>query len=139
MESIYINYYLKNNLPNHEAIIPNQIDMEFKALKSTVYVNDEANQNLTTSHKKITLWHFRLGHIGFNHVQWLICAWHIKVKGNYKAVANCERTKCAACEFGKCHCRPNKVKITKKNNMKEQDLKKDHLLPGQILSADHYI
>ena len=23
--------------------------------------------------------------------------------------------------------------------MKEQDLKKDHLLPGQILSADHYI
>ena len=29
----------------------------------------------------------------------------------------------------------NKIK---KNPMKEQDLKKDHLVPGQMVSADHY-
>ena len=61
------------------------------------------------------------------------------MKGDYKAVAKCERPKCAACEFGKGHFRPNKINTIKKNPMKEQELKKDHLLPGQMVSADHYI
>ena len=42
-------------------------------------------------------------------------------------------------EFGKGHRRPNKVNTIKKNHLKEQELKKDHLLPGQMVSADHYI
>ena len=58
---------------------------------------------------------------------------------NSKEVANCERPKCAACEFGKGHRRPNKVNTIKKNPMKEQDINKDHLLPGHMVSADHYI
>ena len=58
---------------------------------------------------------------------------------NYKVVANCERPKGAACEFGKVHCRPNKVNTIKKNPMKEQELKKDHIMPRQMVSADHYI
>ena len=54
------------------------------------------------------------------------------MQGSSKAVANCERPKCAACEFVKGHRRPNKVNTIKKNPMKEQDLEKDHLLPGQM-------
>ena len=61
------------------------------------------------------------------------------MQGNSKAVANCERPKCDACEFGKGNCQPNKVNTIKKNPMKEQELKKDHLLTGQMVSADHYI
>ena len=61
------------------------------------------------------------------------------MQGSSKAVANCERPKCAACEFGKGHRRHNKINTIKKNPMKEQELKKDHLLPGQMVSADHYI
>ena len=61
------------------------------------------------------------------------------MQGNSKAVANCERPKYASCEFGKGHCRPNKVNTIKKSPMKEQDLKKDNLLPGQMVCADHYI
>ena len=54
-------------------------------------------------------------------------------------MGNCERPKYSACEFGKGHRRPNKVNTIKKNTMKEQDLNKDHLLPGQMVSADHSI
>ena len=104
-------------------------------MKSYFFVTYEADQNLTLSQKELLGWHFRLGHIGLQHVQWLIRTG----QGNPKAVANCERPKCAACEFGKGHHRPNKVNTIKENPMKEQDLKKYHLLPGNVVSVDHYI
>ena len=59
--------------------------------------------------------------------------------GNSKEVANRERPKCAACEFGKGRCLPNKVNTINNNPMKVHELKKYHLLPGQMVSADHYI
>ena len=58
---------------------------------------------------------------------------------NSKAVANCESPKYSVCEFGKGRPRPNKVNTIKKNPMKEQEIKKYHLLPGHMVSADHYI
>ena len=58
---------------------------------------------------------------------------------NSKAMANCESIKGAACEFGKGHCQLNKINTTKKNPMKDKELKKDHLLSGKIVSADHCI
>ena len=61
------------------------------------------------------------------------------MQDNSKVVANFVRPKCAACEFGKGNCRFNKVNTIKKNPMKEQDFKKDHILPGQMLSTYHYI
>ena len=79
------------------------------------------------------------GHIGLQHIQWLIITGRLKVRGNSKAVANCERPKYATCEFGKGHRRPNKVNKNKKNPMKEQELRKGHLLPGYMVSADYYI
>ena len=139
VERVYVKYEPKNNLPNHEATLPNQREKEAKALKNDVCVTNESNQKLTPSEKELPRWHFRLGHIGFQHVQWLIRTRRLTVQGNSKAVANCERPKCAACEFWKGHCRPNKVNTIKKNPMKDQELKKDHLLPGQMVSADHYI
>ena len=59
--------------------------------------------------------------------------------GNSKAVDNCEKPKCSACEFGNFHCRSNKVNTIKKNPMKEKDISKDHILSGQMVYADHYI
>ena len=63
----------------------------------------------------------------------------MKVQGNSKAVSNCERLKCADCEFRKDHRQSNKVNTVKKNPMKEQGLKKDNLIPVKMVYADHYI
>ena len=58
---------------------------------------------------------------------------------NSKAVAKYERPKCAACDFGKVHCRFNKVNTIKKNNMNDHKIKRNHLLPGNMVSVDYYI
>ena len=58
---------------------------------------------------------------------------------NSKAVENCEIPKCSACDFAKGSIRSNKVNTINNNPMKEQELKKDNLLPGQMVFADHYI
>ena len=130
VERVYVKYDPNNNLPTHKATLPNQRDNKVKALTSAVCVTNYSNQILTPSRKELLRWHFRLGHIGFQHVQWLIRTGRLKVQVNSKAVANCERPKCAACEFGKGHRRPNKINTIKKNPMKEKELKKYHLLPG---------
>ena len=54
-------------------------------------------------------------------------------------MSNCERPKFAECDFGKGRRQLNKVNTIKKNHMKEQQLKKDHIMPGQMVSADYYI
>ena len=116
---VYIKYEPKNNLPTHEGTLSNQRDKYVKALESYICVTNEYNPNLTPSHKELIRWHFRIIHIGFQHAQWLILTGHLKVQGNSKAVANCERPRFAACEFVKCYCRPNQVNTIKKNPMKK--------------------
>ena len=69
VERVYVKYYPKNNLPTHEATLPNQIEKEAKALANDVCVTNEANQNLNPSQKELLRWNFRLGHIVFQHVQ----------------------------------------------------------------------
>ena len=130
VERVYVNYDQNKNLRTHEANLPNQRDKAAKALKSAVFIINEANQNLTPSHKELLRWNFTLGHIGFQHIQWLIRTGLLKAQGNSKALANFETTKCSACDFGKGHLRPNKGNKIKNNPIKEQELKKDHLLPG---------
>ena len=61
------------------------------------------------------------------------------MQGNSKAVDKFERPKFAACEFVKGNSRPNKLNTIKKIPMKEQEINKDNLLPGKMVSTDHYI
>ena len=110
-----------------------------KELTSDFCVTNKDNKKLTHSQKEVLQYYFRLGHIGFQHVQSLFRTGRLKLQENSKAMDDGERPKCAACEFVKCHCLPNKVNTVKKNIVKEQELKKDHLLPEQMMSADHCI
>jgi hypothetical protein len=100
---------------------------------------ESANANLSNAQKELLRWHFRLGHVGFYHIQWMIRVGRLKV-ANPKAVASCAIPKCASCEFGKATKRPTKTNtnVTKKEKEKEMELKKDDLVPGQRVSVDYY-
>ena len=100
-------------------------------------VTEARNENLTGAQKELLRWHFRLGHIGFRHVQWLVRSGKLLVT-NPKAVANCELPKCAACEFGKATRQATKTLKQTPVPEKEGELKKGDLFPGQRVSIDHY-
>ena len=72
-------------------------------------------------------------------MEWLTRTWRLKVQGNSKALANYESPNWTACEFLKGHHQPDKVNTTKKNLMKEQDLKKEHLLTEHTVFANQNI
>ena len=59
--------------------------------------------------------------------------------GHSNAVASWEQPESAVCEFLNGHCRPDKINTTNKNRMKDQKLKKDHNITGNMVSAYHYI
>ena len=58
---------------------------------------------------------------------------------NSKAVSNFESPKCAACDFWKGCRQSNKINTIKNNPIKDQDLKNDRIMLGQMLDAYHYI
>ena len=53
VEKVNVKYNPKNNLPTHEANLPNQIEKEAKSLKSDVCVTTKDKQNLTLSQKEL--------------------------------------------------------------------------------------
>jgi hypothetical protein len=117
--------------------LPDECKKYALALSAALSVTDDHNTNLTTAQKELLKWHYRLGHVGFKWLQWLIRAGRLVVM-NKRAMSNCDLPKCAACEFGKATKRPTKVDVTRAISDKEMELKKEDLLPGQRVSVDHY-
>ena len=118
-EILYIKYPPINSLPTQEALPPNQRDKEVNALPISICITNKDTQNLT-SQKELLLCNFRLVHIEFQHVKWLIRTVNLKPKENYRAVSNFERKKCSSCEFGKDNHQLDTIKTTNKNPMKYQ-------------------
>ena len=132
-----INYHPRSNLPILVLTMPKSRAKYERELISALCVTDASNQNLTNAQKELLKWHFRLGHVGFRHIQWLVRVGRLKV-ANSKGVSTCVIPKCAACEFGKASRRPTKADVTQSIPEKEMELKKNDLLPGQRVSVDHY-
>ena len=72
-------------------------------------------------------------------MKWLISTGRLKLQVNSQSVANYERPKCETCESVKGHRLSNKANTIKNNPMKEEELKKDHIMPGQMVSTYRYI
>ena len=105
----------------------------------------ERNLNLNEAEKELLRWHYRLGHVGFKKVQFILCSGVVsKTEGSRRLqTAACRITsfpKCAACQYGQQHRRP--VPGTTPSSIikdRAHALKMDNVLPGQRISVDHFI
>ena len=126
---------------------------------SLASINDR-NQNITSCQRELLLWHFRLAHLGFRHIQKLMrareCTDTIQSipnlssgepidKSAFKhpclitkspATPTCLPPLCAACEIAKAKRRPTKV--TQVKVLQQHLLKTNQLFPGDCVSLDQY-
>ena len=120
------------------------------ALRGYASVLDETNQNLTSAQKELLLWHQRLGHISFRHVQILLsrctdalddpksgCDPCIPTK--FSTAASCDPPLCAACELARARRKGDGSHSSTKIPDKINSVKGKKLLPGDLVSMDQYV
>ncbi|KAI2513070.1 hypothetical protein MHU86_1362 [Fragilaria crotonensis] len=135
----------QNNLPTSEAYNATDPFKAADALVSIVNTVHERNLNLNEAEKELLRWHYRLGHVGFKKVQFILRSGVVSKTEESRRLqtAACRLTsfpKCAACQYGKQHRRPIPG-TTPSSIVKDRAhaLKTDNLLPGQRVSVDHFI
>lgn len=99
-------------------------------------VSKEANQNMSPLSKMLLRWHFKLGHVGFQQLQWIGRQGWLGLQGENWGKSSVECPDCAACNFGKQGRNPKPGVTCTKHN--EGALKKNMLNPGDLIFADQY-
>ena len=116
-------------------------------------VAEETNQNITQAQKELLLWHWRLGHIGFELVQRMISSTKMFKKSSvsddsesegrvgcievkHALAATCPHPVCAACKCAKGQVKGANVDVStrKRSNV----MNADKLVPGQEIHLDQY-
>jgi transposase InsO family protein len=115
-------------------------------------VADETNQNITAAQKELLLWHWRLGHLGFVHLQQIMRPRPtLESSGDayqqnhpippciiprIDSTKTCKPPLCSSCEIARAKRRS--CDSTVHHRLKEYVLKTDHLTPGTMVSVDQY-
>ena len=116
-------------------------------------VLNETNQNITAAQKDLLLWHFRLGHLGFAHLQHLMRPRTIEdLRSTIKtekpviidpcivpknpSTRTCKPPLCASCQIARAKRRSTDVSTTTVHQ--EALLKVSDLQPGNRVSVDQY-
>jgi hypothetical protein len=113
------------------------------ALSALLVVGLE-NNNLSEAHKELLRWHFRLGHLGFAKIQFLMRSGVLATTQTMRRLhTSASRItpppKCAACQYGKQTCRPTPGKRASVVRDRDGVLKAGDLFPGQTISVDHFV
>ena len=135
----------QNNLPTSQAYNGDDPFKAADALITTISEVHETNHNLSEAEKELLRWHYRLGHIGFKKIQFLLRSGVLSQTEGSRRIhaAACKVSnlpKCAACQYGKQHRRP--IPGTTPSTVvrdRANILKADNLLPGQRVSVDHFL
>ena len=99
-------------------------------------VTDEKNQNLTHLQKVLLQWHFKLGHVGFQTLQWIGRQGWLGKIGEKMGSTSVQCPKCASCQYGKQERTPKAgTSVTK---TREGITKADKLEPGDLVFSDQY-
>ena len=133
-----------NNLPTSAAHREQDTPQAAECLNATITAVNDSNLNLSEPEKELLRWHYRLGHIGFKRIQFLMRTGVLTRSNNKKHLhqAACKiehPPKCAACQFGKQHRRPAPGKTSTIVKDRVGVLKQDHVVPGQQVSVDHFV
>jgi hypothetical protein len=133
-----------NNLPTCQVYCNMDAEKAIEALSATLSAVSNENLNLSDPEKELLRWHYRLGHLSFRKVQFLMRS---GVLASSKAsrhlhTAACQLStppKCAACMYGKQTRRPAPGKVSAIVKDREGALKQDDLFPGQKIAVDHFV
>ncbi|MHA7811757.1 MAG: GAG-pre-integrase domain-containing protein, partial [Marinobacter adhaerens] len=133
----------RNNLPMSQGFaVP--MDFEQKeALSATVSPVAKSNHNLTEAEKELLRWHYRLGHLDFKKIKFLLGTGSLCRSESHRRLHTAasrlrHNPKCAACLLGKQTRRP--APGISKSVVRERSyaIRTDHLRPGQQVSVDHF-
>ena len=100
------------------------------------FVTDDANLNLSTAQKILLRLHYRLCHVSFRQVQWLVN--HGVFGPSTKSAGNCSVPKCHACELMKAKRRSSKASTSRRTSHSRGALVSEDLSPGQRISVDFF-
>jgi hypothetical protein len=126
----------------YDSTAPDTIASAFSAAISTTSAH---NQNLSAAEKELLRWHFRLGHLSFRKIQFLLQSGALahtdasrRLQTASSKLHSCPL--CAACQYRKQRRTTTPGKLSRTVREREGALKQDNLLyPGQKVSVDHFI
>ena len=134
-----------NNLPTSIGHHVDSIQSMPQALNATVSSVHHHNLNLSPAEKEWLKWHYKLGHVGFKRIQFLmssgILAKSPRMRALHTTISKLQHPpKCAACQFAKARRRsPPQNRTHTKISTTNGSLKRDTLFPGEEISVDHYV
>lgn len=106
-------------------------------------LTESQNCNLTDAEKELLRWHYRLGHIGMQRIQWLfrqgVLSGSERQRRLQIAASKLSKgTMCTACQYAKQRRRPEPGTVRRVVPTESGLLKQDQLFPGQRVSVDHF-
>ena len=126
--------------------LPEANEHAVKALLNALDVTAKNNQNITAAQRTLLEWHYRLGHVGMQQLQWMIRSSRLTVQ-NPQAVgkSTMKLPICASCQFGKMtkvptsNAKKTGPSTSASHHYEHMKIKEDDLKPGQRVSVDQYV
>ena len=133
-----------NNLPTSKIYSYEATSRQATSFAAEVTSVHQANANLSETEKELLRWHFRLGHLSFRRVQFLLRTGVLaRSEGTRRLHTSASKLTspplCAACQYGKQTRRP--APGVRQSQIKDTAnvLTRDKLVPGQETSVDHFV
>lgn len=135
-----------NNIPCSTCFRHSSVQHTATVYSALVSTTHASNGNLNEPQKELLRWHYRLGHVGFRTIQFImrtgVLASSEGMRRLHTAAARLipqDLPKCAACQFGRQTSRPLPGKISKVVKDRAGILSADQLKPGQRVFIDHFV